>query len=1219
MLKIEHNELGYKKKLKVKRDTDTLGVPEGQINQLEVIDSAISTLEADSLLGCQLQAFVFSNNRLQHISDRVFSSSWKILTSLDLSYNYLDSVPFGALKEVKELQWLNLHRNQISSINGDWSHMKTTLTTLFVGENDISEMADSTVSSPHISHTGLRQLKALIWLNLDGNRIHKIHKHSLPAALQTVSISHNLIENFPLDIISTIPRLQWLYLRGNHIKTIPEHTFPKKLWVQKIDLSENFLKTLPSAPFNNSIYIKDLNLAMNDFTAVTAASFSGLECRRIILSYNQIEKFEDDAFQGIVETLEYLDLDHNRLKSVPESIVELTQLKYLYLSFNFLSEVPDGALENFGGSLRALSLSGNHLYRIPSGALANCSKISYFNIGFNQIHEIYEDDFTSWGKLIQTLILNNNRITNLNGGVFTHLPELKELSFSFNPLRYVDASAFIGLDKLESLELSFSFDRDDLPYDSFKTLPRLQILSLDHNNFHEIKSESFDALSEITYLNLESNKIETVPSNLFKPEVHAKLKNLRLSNNELTTIETGTFRSLGSLFEVSLSENKIANLQMESFADLPQLNKIILSNNLISRIGPGAFSNLSSLRKLDLQFNELTELSFKQFVNLTSPLSLNLSFNAISSCISQKHELHVEILDLRYNLLSKIPQCLQSTVMLKKLYLDHNAIITLEYNIFMQLSSLEYLGLQNNHISVVEKKSFSGLKRLQYLDLSRNLISHLHNNQFTDNPRLRVLNLSRNSLNYLPREVFGNTVLEFIDLSFNSFSVVPSFSLSNVGLTLRHLSLHSNNLEHIDITTFPDIPFLHHLDLSKNKLTILPDNVFTSLSLLQYLDLSSNPLRANFKELFHYAQNLKYLSLADTGITQTPMLPLPNLIHLNLSLNNIQEINKNSVQELSKLKYLDLSRCSLNYIPSHLWTYLSSLKHLDLSFNHIKEITVDSFHGLKSLQVLNIQHLKRLSRFESKALIQLRILSDLYMQTWPSVERFYDELCYLFSHATQLKTLRINVIEHRLEDQLACLTNRKITKLEITGRNLRIVDKDAFARFSKNPSLTIKISGTQISELPPGLFANMEKIQYLTIDLSNNMLNSLTPETFYGNFTTWDDIGTTLISGGLRLSGNRFRCGCHLAWLGHWLRRWTRESLQAHNVPVELSLKVHQIAKEATCWDSARERHVPILKLPPVDMSCQASALSSRANHPYHQWRSVIVCLLLLVMFIGGA
>ncbi|KAH1001669.1 hypothetical protein HUJ04_005657 [Dendroctonus ponderosae] len=1143
-------------------------------------------------------------------------SSLDTLVSLDLSYNRLDVVPFPTLKDLKSLHWLNLHGNQIASINGDWSHMKSSLNTLFIGHNDITEIADT---SPHNVHSGIRQLKYLTWLNADSNRIHKIHKHSLPSSLKTASFAYNLIENFPLDIIANMPHLEWLYLRGNHIRSIPEHTFGRKFWIQKIDLNQNYLTTFPARPFNGSIFVRDVFLAMNEFEVVAANSFSGLDCRRIVFSYNQIGDIEEAAFQGVLSTLEYLDLDHNRLRTIPMAITQLLALRFLYLSFNYLSDLPVGYLDSFRESLKALSLGGNRFYKIPSDGLRNCSKISYFNAASNQISGISLEDFSEWGRSVQVLNINNNRITTLSANVFMEMPKLKELSISYNPLRNVDLQAFGGLANLETLELSSSFERDDLPYEAFKDLSKLKYLYLDHNSFHEIKPSSFDSLRDLEYLNLDSNKVESLPVSLFKPSIHTKLSTAVLSNNELSVLESGSFELLESLEVIWLDGNKIRDIQKDAFADLPKASMIFLRNNQLVSIQQGAFSNLPLLRRLDLQRNQLTRLSLSYFSNLSTPLSVNCSFNQLTTCTGSKVMANLEELDLRGNKLAAVPPCLQLSPLLRKLVLDSNSLVALKMDSFSKLAALEQLGLHKNALAHLDLGAFSGLQSLQTLDLSENSISYLHNGQFSVAPKLRVLNLRGNSLTYLPREVFSNTQLEFLDISYNSLSVVPRESLSDIGLTLRHLSLQSNVLEHIDVTSFPDVPFMNHLDMSRNKLTILPDNVFTQLSWLQYLDLSSNPLRANFKELFHYAQNLKHLNLANTGLDTTPDFPLPDLVHLNLSFNNLQDIDKHSFRGLGKLKSLVLSHCNLGSVPSHLWTFLGSLRDLDLSFNPITGITVESFQGLKALQTLNIQHLKQLAQFDSKAFSHLRILSELSMQTSPSLQNFYEELCYLFTHMGQLRRLKLNVIEHELRDQLTCLANKKIVHLEIAGRNLQIVDREAFAKLTKNPTLMIKISGTQIADLPAGLFSHMHQIQHLAVDLSNNMLTTLTPEVFYGNFSTWDDVGTGLVSGGLELSKNRFRCGCHLAWLGHWLRRWSRENFNPRTSSVDHISNLQEATRQGTCWDSALEQHVPIMKLPPVDMSCQASALSSRAERfAADQLAGITVCLVGYLVGFGS-
>lgn len=1003
------------------------------------------------------------------------------------------------------------YSNQIHYLSGEWSHLKSTVVTLFLGENDIIEVPPYNGHSYRNQH-GLHQLKALTWLNLDGNKIQKIHKESLPQNLQTLSVSHNILQSFPAESVSVLQHLQWLYLRGNDIRSIPERGFPNKMWIEKADLAENYLKTLPRFPFNNSVYVRDLNLAFNDIKSLTADCFSGLHSGRIILSYNQLESVETNAFSGLHDSLEYLDFDHNNFLHVPHELTQLTSLKYLYLSSNFISEIPEDIFASLCPTLKALSLCGNRLTRIPSVPLQNCSKISHFNIAFNEIYDVAEGDF-SWGANIRNLMLANNNVVNLKSQMFRDLGALKELSLSFNPLRYLDPDAFAGLEGLESLEISFGLDRDVLPHEMLRPLVSLQWLSLDNNNFHAIPENSFDGLTELTNLNLDSNRLRKVPRTLFKGSVHKNLKEIRLSSNELTEIRSDTFKSLNSLEAVLLANNKIRSVQTESFSRLPKIKHIIISDNLLSHISPKSFANLPVLMKLELQNNLLTQFSFAYFENFSNPLQLNLSRNQLSKCDATNMIVNLEVLDLRYNNFNKVPKCLEGVALLRRLFLDFNTIASLEHNNLMHLTSLEQLTLQQNAITYIHKKAFFGLQNLQILDLSKNLISHLHMGQFSSMPRLRILNLSNNNIKYLPKDAFSNTLLEMLDLSNNAFLVVPSISLSEVGFSLRHFSISNNNIDHIDSTTFPDIPFLQHLDLSSNKLTILPDNVFTSLSLLQKLDLSSNPARANFKELFHYAQNLKELRLSNAGMSTIPHLPLPNLVHLNLSHNNIDTINKNCLKDLKRLKYLDLSYNQLAHIPHHVWFHLPLLKSLDVSFNPIKEILATSFYGLHNLQDLKLRGLTALQKFESKALIQLKILTELSLQTWPDIDNFTAQLCSLLGNLQQLRVLRLQVEEATLDEQLLCLSNRKIRHVEVTGRNLKTIDRNAFSRLVKNPNLVLRIADTEVEELPPGVFAHMYKISYLTIDLRGNMLQYLSPEIFYGNSTTWKNVGTTLVSG----------------------------------------------------------------------------------------------------------
>lgn len=1083
--------------------------------------------------------------------------------------------------------------------------MRNTVTTLFLGENDITEV-------PY------NRLKSLIWLNLDGNKIVALEKGALPENLRTLSVSRNFLQKFPSESLSSLRRLQWLYLRGNEIEEIPEGLVTEKMRIEKADLAENHLKVVPQRPFNYSVCIRDLNLAFNDLKVLTSHSFAGLQTGRIILSYNDLKLVESKAFSGVENTLEYLDFDHNNLLNAPGALAHLKSLKYLYLSSNLLNGIPQETFSVLCGTLKALSLSGNRLTGVPSEALRNCSKLSHFNIAFNEIYDVEADDF-AWGANVRNLVLSNNDVVNLKSRMFSGLRSLKELSLSFNPLRYLDSDAMVGLEGLESLELSFSLDRDILPFELLLPLVSLRWLCLDNNNLYTVPEKSFDSLFQLANINLEFNNIEAISVELFKASVHTKLKEIRLSNNRLTEIRQNTFQSLASLEVVSMSSNRIGRLETESFNDLRNATHINLSYNLIRRIAPRSFVNVPSLIKVELQNNLLTEFSFTYFENLSNPLLLNLSNNEISSCGSDEIIVNLDTLDLKYNSLNKIPKCLKNIVFLRRLFLDFNQIAVLDQNNFAHLISLEQLTLQKNNVVYIHKRAFNGLQNLQILDLSKNLISHLHVGQFSSMPKLRILDLSCNNIRYLPKDVFTNTLLEMIDLSNNSFSMVPSLSLSEVGFSLRHFSISHNNVDHVDSTTFPNICFLHYLNLGYNKLSILRDNVFTSLGLVQNLDLTSNPIRANFKELFHYAQNLKDLTLANMGITSVPHLPLPNLISLNLSHNSIDSINRSSLKDLKQLKHLDLSYNRLIHVL--VFHHLPLLKSLDISHNPIKEIRTGTFFGLPNLQSLKLLDLQDLQRFDVDATVDLKILVDLSLEIVPRLKNFKSQLCDLLRGLKRLNRLMIKINEPVLDEQLKCLSSRKIRRLEITGRNLKSIHKDAFERLPKSPSLLLKITGTSVDELPPGLFAHTSKIAYLTIDLTNNRLQHLSPEIFYGNASTWRNSGAMFVSGekikslesngyaslplcfpsGLLVADNPLICGCRLAWLGDWLRRWTRDFTP----------------DEATCTDPATGVRTPVARLAPEDVNCHASALSAARTSRRTSERFVLVVVSVVAVVVG--
>lgn len=72
-----------------------------------------------------------------------------------------------------------------------------------------------------------------------------------------------------------------------------------------------------------------------------------------------------------------------------------------------------------------------------------------------------------------------------------------------------------------------------------------------------------------------------------------------------------------------------------------------------------------------------------------------------------------------------------------------------------------------------------------------------------------------------------------------------------------------------------------------------------------------------------------------------------------------------------------------------------------------------------------------------------------------------------------------------------------------------------------------------------------------------------------------------------------------------------RESLQSHSAPLDTTVKLNNLMKEATCTEVSSGIRIPIVQLPPEDISCHASALSTA---PTLNRTSVIFFTIMLVI-----
>lgn len=983
------------------------------------------------------------------------------------------------------------------------------------------------------------KLRKLVWLDLGDNRISHISSNYLPRSLVTIDLSRNIFTELPANVLEHLHDLKVLSVRDNIISKLADIRLANKLRLEKLDISSNTIEILPAYLFNGSVHVKAINFDKNFIRAIPADAFRSLGSIHMVLAFNQIENISEGGFNGLENTLEYLDLEHNLLKEFPKALETLNRLRYLYLTSNEIGEM-DMTMPN---TLRVLSLAANNFTSIPSNSLQTCTDLSYLNMGYNKIAEIEENCFADWGGQLQTLLLRNNKITRLNYGSFNGLETIKEISLSFNDIHYVYPNVFENISRtLKILELSFGIYRDDFPTEQFKCLTELMWLGLDNNNLKVISDESLTTLKELTYINLSFNRIMVLPRNIFIAEVHKSLTEVDLSYNTITTVYTNTFDSLISIRIIGLSSNRITTLERNCFYNMPQLAYIDLTHNHLQNITESVFTFLPGLIRLDLMFNNLKYLPLKMFKhvsNETLPLRLNISHNRLEILDGELSSfLYIYSLDARNNFLTDAQGVKHLGYSLRRLYLGDNNFSILNNHAFGDLEMLEILDISHNNLSQIRRRAFQGLNNLQKLDLGYNQIDQLQPDQFSNLRKLRVLNLSHNRLRSLPREIFLNTRVEYLDLSHNYLSMWPVNAFSDIGFTLRSVQITSNLIEYLEPNMFLNTQFIYSLNISKNKLVVIPDNTFTYLNNLTHLDLSHNPLvTTNLKEIFHHTPCLRQLHMRSMGLYNMPSITsLTHLIDLDVSQNYLLEISP-----LTRMRNLHVLKLSQNKIAN--MTTLTerlppSLRLLDLSHNPIKTIFFQDFVRIRRLEEL---HMNGIDVTSAAAFAKLKYLKSFHFDAQPN---FSDVLAHLMT----LHTLRIQVNDAVFDnDILIKLQNHsKLNFVEITGRKLITIMPNAFIGLSHNHRLHLRIHHTQINDFPPTIFYALKTIPHLTIDVSNNRVTALAPDSFYPNASSWDAVGTRSIIGGLDTYNNPMQCECGLVWLGHWQRRWLRETSQVN-------------------------------------------------------------------------
>lgn len=281
------------------------------IDLLYINNSTIERLESNVFANLNLHNVQLSSCQIRAIEDGAFKGQEKHLKNLNLQDNLLDGIPQKALRTLTLLNLLDLSKNRITHINDNAFHGSSKLTTLKLGDNNVT-----------FASGAFRGLE-----------------HSLKN----------------------------LNLKGTKQKRVPECVRGLKS-LAFLDLSQNGIRELPGTgglrTFEGLDSLTALNLERNLIQSLSETSFVGVRKTLSSLSLlnNLMAEFPVGAIHSLKE-LRVLDIGFNLLTTLPETAFRGNpSITLLALDGNPLPTVPEQALAHLNRTLRGLSLGGRFLH-----------------------------------------------------------------------------------------------------------------------------------------------------------------------------------------------------------------------------------------------------------------------------------------------------------------------------------------------------------------------------------------------------------------------------------------------------------------------------------------------------------------------------------------------------------------------------------------------------------------------------------------------------------------------------------------------------------------------------------------------------------------------------------------------------------------------------------------------------------------------------------------
>ncbi|KAE9412961.1 hypothetical protein Angca_004648, partial [Angiostrongylus cantonensis] len=483
-----------------------------------------------------------------------------------------------------------------------------------------------------------------------------------------------------------------------------------------------------------------------------------------------------------------------------------------------------------------------------------------------------------------------------------------------------------------------------------------------------------------------------VPANL-----PSSTTELRLEQNQITTIPPKAFHNLRELKRLVLYGNNLTDLPIQAFHGLNNLQILLLNANQLQCLRSGTFDPLTKLNLLSLYDNQIKSISNSTFYKLLNLQTLHLAKNPlICDCNMHLKEWLAELQEAK-GIETSGARCESPRRVARKrfanlprdkfrckgseIYQTHRAdqcfidagcpqqcecqgtIVDCSNKGLTEVPSevpqfATELNLSNNKITSIS--SSSGLHRLQNLvklDLSSNRITNVEDSSLTNIPSLRELDFSYNELRHFSSSVLNSSnVIEVLKISGNDFlcncQILPlvKWIRKNVSRTVevgqctRPPELKGENVQDLRMEDMQCSDEFEGICADNGDYCPLGCSCHDTIVRCSKRNLRVFPvsLPVDTTELFLDSNIIDEISIEEIS-------RLTNLVKLDMSHNIVESIEDDTFVSLTKLSTLILSYNKISCIQPRAFAGLNSLRILSLHGNDISLLPETAFASLGNI------------------------------------------------------------------------------------------------------------------------------------------------------------------------------------------------------------------------------------------------------------------------------